>query len=153
MRQNFIAQLQCCYWLCLSSLGPSYPPLLKNRAKSDTMTSVETDGGSTKIRSTLISILTTFSPRRHKQVQPSAPFKPENLPENPCRDEKVGKKQVWSLSSFKVSCQLSTNDLNQVSSVLMTSSTALTNKGLFELSQCPLLTRAVSLSCVEILRN
>ena len=45
--------------------------------------------------------------------------------------------QVWSLSSLKVSRQLSTNDLNQVSSVslLMTSSTALTNEGLFELTR------------------
>ena len=41
--------------------------------------------------------------------------------------------QVWSLSSFKVSRQLLTNDLNHVSSVslLMTASTALANKGLF----------------------
>ena len=45
--------------------------------------------------------------------------------------------QVWSLSSFEVGCQLLTNDLNQVSSVslLMTSSTALANEGLFELTQ------------------
>ena len=44
-------------------------------------------------------------------------------------------RQVWSLSSFKVSRQLLTNDSNQVSSVslLMTSSTALANEGLFEL--------------------
>ena len=49
-----------------------------------------------------------------------------------------GHQQVWSLSSFKVSRQLS-NDLNQVSSVslLMTSSTALTNEGLFELTRHP----------------
>ena len=47
--------------------------------------------------------------------------------------------QVWSLSSFKVSRQLLANDLNQVSfiSLLMTSSTALANKGLFELTQRP----------------
>ena len=40
--------------------------------------------------------------------------------------------QVWSLSSFKASRQLLTNDLNQVSSfsLLMTASTALTNEGL-----------------------
>ena len=56
--------------------------------------------------------------------------------------------QVWSLSSFEVSCQLFTNDLNQVSSVsvLMTSSTALGNEGLFELSRRPSLTRVVSSS-------
>ena len=43
------------------------------------------------------------------------------------------KEQVWSLSSFKVSRQLLTNDLNEVLSfsLLMTSLTALTNKGLF----------------------
>ena len=59
--------------------------------------------------------------------------------------------QVWSLSSFKVSCQLLTNDLNQVSSVslLMTSSTALANEGLFELTRRPSLTRAVSSSFAE----
>merc|ERR1712219_44220 len=57
-----------------------------------------------------------------------------------------GKEQVWSLSSFEVSRQLLTNDLNQVSSVslLMTSSTALANEGLFELTLCPSLTRAMS---------
>ena len=40
--------------------------------------------------------------------------------------------QVWSLSSFKVSCQLLTNDLNEVASVslLMTASTALAKEGL-----------------------
>ena len=39
--------------------------------------------------------------------------------------------QVWSLSSFGVSCHLLTNDLNQLSSVslLTTASTALANKG------------------------
>ena len=60
-------------------------------------------------------------------------------------------KQVWSLSSFKVSCQLLTNDLNRVSSVslLMTSSTALANEGLFELTRRPSLTRAVSSSFAE----
>ena len=59
--------------------------------------------------------------------------------------------QVWSLSSFKVSCQLLTNDLNRVSSVslLMTSSTALANEGLFELTRRPSLTRAVSSSFAE----
>ena len=62
-----------------------------------------------------------------------------------------GVKQVWSLSSFKVSRQLLTNDLNQVSSVslLMTSSTALANEGLFELTRRPSLTRAVSSSFAE----
>ena len=46
--------------------------------------------------------------------------------------------QVWSPSSFEFSCQLLRNDLNQVSSVtwLMTSSTALANEGLFELTLC-----------------
>ena len=41
--------------------------------------------------------------------------------------------QVWSLSSFEVSRQLLTDDLNHVSSVslLMTASMALANKGLF----------------------
>ena len=44
--------------------------------------------------------------------------------------------QVWLLSRFKVSCQLLTNDLDQVSSVslLMTASTALANEGFFELT-------------------
>ena len=53
--------------------------------------------------------------------------------------------QVWSLSSFKVSCQLLKNDLNRVSSVslLMTSSTALANEGLFELTRRPSLTGTV----------
>ena len=47
--------------------------------------------------------------------------------------------QAWSLSSFKVSRQLLTNDLNQASSVflLMTYSTALTNIGLFGLTWRP----------------
>ena len=47
--------------------------------------------------------------------------------------------QVWSLSSFKVSRQLLTNDLNEVSSVslLMTASAALANEGLFGLNQRP----------------
>ena len=46
-------------------------------------------------------------------------------------------KQVWSLSRFKMSCQLLMNDLNHVSSVslLMTASTALANEGLFELTR------------------
>ena len=53
--------------------------------------------------------------------------------------------QVWSLSSLEVSRQLLTDDLNQVSSVslLMTSSTSLTNGGLFKLTRRPLLTQAV----------
>ena len=52
---------------------------------------------------------------------------------------------------FKVSWQVLTNNLNQVSSVslLMTSSTALANEGLFELTWHPLLTRAVLLSFAE----
>ena len=54
--------------------------------------------------------------------------------------------QVWSLSGLKVSWQVLRENLNQVSSVslLMTSSTALANKGLFELTRRPSLTRAVS---------
>ena len=50
--------------------------------------------------------------------------------------------QVWSLSSFEVSCQLLMNYLSQVSSisVQMTSSTALANEGLFELTWHPSLT-------------
>ena len=53
--------------------------------------------------------------------------------------------QVWSLSSFEVSRQLLKNVLNEVSSVslFMTSSTALANEGLFELTWSPSLTRAV----------
>ena len=41
--------------------------------------------------------------------------------------------QVWSLTSVEMSCQLLTNDLNQVSSVslLMTSWMALADEGLF----------------------
>ena len=60
--------------------------------------------------------------------------------------------QVWSLSSFKVSRQLLTNDLDQVSSVslLMTSSTALPNEWLLGLTRCPWLTQADSLSLTEI---
>ena len=52
--------------------------------------------------------------------------------------------KVWSQSSFELSCQLVMNDLNQILSVslLMTSSTALANKGLFELTRCPSLTWA-----------
>ena len=59
--------------------------------------------------------------------------------------------QVWSLSSFKASCQLLKNDLIRVSSVslLMTSSTALANEELFELTLCPSLTQAISLSFAE----
>ena len=59
--------------------------------------------------------------------------------------------QVWSLSRFKVSRTLLTNDLIQVLSVslFMTASTALANEGLFELTQRPSLTRAVSLSVTE----
>ena len=46
-------------------------------------------------------------------------------------DRKVAHFQVWSPSSFKVSCQLLTCDLNQAWSVslLMTSSTALDHEG------------------------
>ena len=56
--------------------------------------------------------------------------------------------QVWSLSSFEVSRQLLTNNLSRISSVslLMTSSAALANEGLFELTLRPLLTWDVSLS-------
>ena len=59
--------------------------------------------------------------------------------------------QAWSLSRFKVSRQLPMNDLNYVSSVsfIMTASTALANEGLFELTQLPSLTRAISLSLEE----
>ena len=48
--------------------------------------------------------------------------------------KRVRLNHVWSLSSFEVRCQLLTNDLYQVSSVslLVTSSTALANKGLFD---------------------
>ena len=48
------------------------------------------------------------------------------------KDQKMTE-QVWSPSSFEVSCQLLTNDLNQVFSVSlpMTSWTALANEGLF----------------------
>ena len=47
--------------------------------------------------------------------------------------------QVWSLSRFKVSCRLITNDLDQVSpvSLLMTALTALANEGLFEQTRRP----------------
>ena len=57
-----------------------------------------------------------------------------NCPRSMCRRDNVLAQscvyllgQVWSLSSFEVSCQLSTNDLKQVLSVslFMTSSTAL----------------------------
>ena len=53
---------------------------------------------------------------------------------------------------FKVSRQVLTNDLNQVSSVslLMTSLSALANKGLLEVTQRPLLTGSVSLSFAEM---
>ena len=46
-------------------------------------------------------------------------------------------RQVWSLSSFKVSRQVLMTDLNQVSSVslLITASVALANEGLFELTR------------------
>ena len=56
--------------------------------------------------------------------------------------------QVWSLSSIEVSCELLTNDLNEVSSVslFMTSLTPLAKKWLFELTQQPSLTWAVSLT-------
>ena len=55
---------------------------------------------------------------------------------------------VWSLSSFEVSYQILMNDLNQVLPVplLMTSSRALANEGLFVLTRCPSLTQAVSFS-------
>ena len=56
----------------------------------------------------------------------------------------VTSKLESELASFK-------ENLNQVSSVslLMTSSTALANEGLFELTRPPLLTLAVSLSLVK----
>ena len=59
--------------------------------------------------------------------------------------------QVWSLSSFEVSRQLLRNVLNLVLSVslLMTFSTAFTNKGLFELTWRPPLTKPVLLLFVE----
>ena len=59
--------------------------------------------------------------------------------------------QVWSLPSLKVSCQLSTNDLNKVSSVslLMTNLTAFANEGLFELARGSSLTWSVLLSFAE----
>ena len=59
--------------------------------------------------------------------------------------EKSLQLQVWSLSSFDLGRQLLRNDLNQVSSLslFMTSSTALANKGLFELNRCPSLAGAV----------
>ena len=58
---------------------------------------------------------------------------------------------VGSLSSFKVSCQVLMNDLNQVLSVslLMTSSMALANEGLFELTLRPSLTWSVLSLLVE----
>ena len=61
------------------------------------------------------------------------------------RNQATSSVQVGSLSSSKVSRQLSTNDLFHFSSVslLMTASTALANKGLFELTRRPLLTQAV----------
>ena len=51
-----------------------------------------------------------------------------------------------------MSCQLLTNDLNQVStvSVLMTASAALANEGFYELTRRFSLTGAVSLSFAEI---
>ena len=63
--------------------------------------------------------------------------------------------QVRSLSTFKVSRQLLTNDLNQVSSIslLMTSSSALANEGFFELTRRPLMTQAVSLSFAETIEE
>ena len=51
--------------------------------------------------------------------------------------------QVWSLSSLKVSRHDLTNDLVQVSSIsllVVTSSTALANEGLFKLTRRPSLT-------------
>ena len=63
--------------------------------------------------------------------------------------------QVWSLSSFEVSRQVSRNDLNQISSVslLMISLTALANEGLFDLTRHPWLIRAMSLSFAETIEE
>ena len=63
----------------------------------------------------------------------------------------IGILQVWSLSSFEVSRQPLTNDLNQIStlSLLMTSWTALANVGLFEQTRRPSLTRAIQMSFAE----
>ena len=67
------------------------------------------------------------------------------------RQQQRTAQQVGSLSSSEAGRQLLMNDWNQVSSVslLMTSSTALANKGLFELTRRPSLTRAVSLSFAQ----
>ena len=59
--------------------------------------------------------------------------------------------QVWSLSILEVSCQVGLE--SSLASLLMTSSMALANEGLFELIRCPLLTRAVLLSLVEITKE
>ena len=61
-----------------------------------------------------------------------------------CKPGRVTTKFQSELPSFK-------ENLKQVSSVslLMTSSTALANEGLFELTQCPSLTWAVSMSLTE----
>ena len=72
-----------------------------------------------------------ISPPAEKSPQVTAlPYQPE---ETTCW---ARGQQVWSLPSSEVSCQLLTNDLNQVSSVstLLTSSTSLVNKELFELT-------------------
>ena len=66
-----------------------------------------------------------------------------------------GNAQVWSLLGLKVSWQVLRENLNQVSSVslLMTSTPALANEGLFELTQRHSLTQAVSLSFMEITKE
>ena len=70
-----------------------------------------------------------------KEGKPEAQKKPEgNTPAKGIAQPTEGvppvedAKQVWSLSSFEVSCQLLTNDLNQVSSI----KSALANIGLFD---------------------
>ena len=63
--------------------------------------------------------------------------------------------QVWPLPSLKVSRQLLTNDFYQVSSIslLMAASTALANKGLFQLTRRPSLTWAIWLSFAETIEG
>ena len=82
-----------------------------------------------------------------KEVQDEKPVQEEPAAVLSPESEGV-QQQVWSLSSFKVSRQLLTNYLNQVSSVswLRTSSMALANEGLLELTQRPSLAWAVLLS-------
>ena len=65
----------------------------------------------------------------------------------PFVDEKGSSTYGHYHTSYEVSCQLLTNDLNRGSSVslLITALTALANEGLFELARRPSLTRAVSL--------